>query len=106
MAEILRETGYDTTCVGFSGPSARGFDTYLNYSGWGPDESGRSPKAENLNKTTLPELNRLIDQSDENRFFYFCGTWIRIRPIYRLRLTKGCSITAMNAIRATPPWNR
>ena len=71
LAEILREDGYDTTCVGFSGPSARGFDTYLNYSGWGPDESGRSPKAENLNKTTLPELNRLIDQSDEKPFFLF-----------------------------------
>ena len=71
LAEILRDAGYDTTCVGFSGPSARGFDTYLEYSGWGPDESGRSPKAENLNKTTLPELNRLIDQSDEKPFFLF-----------------------------------
>ncbi len=71
LAEILQAAGYDTTCVGFSGPSARGFDTYLNYSGWGPDESGRSPKAENLNKTTLPELNRLIDQNDEKPFFLF-----------------------------------
>ena len=71
LAEILRDEGYDTTCVGFSGPSARGFDTYLQYSGWGPDDSGRSPKAENLNKTTLPELNRLIDQSDEKPFFLF-----------------------------------
>ena len=71
LAEILRETGYDTTCVGFSGPSARGFDTYLDYSGWGPDDTGRSPKAENLNRTTLPELNRLIDQSDEKPFFLF-----------------------------------
>ena len=71
LAEILRDEGYDTTCVGFSGPSARGFDTYFQYSGWGPDDSGRSPKAENLNKTTLPELNRLIDQSDEKPFFLF-----------------------------------
>ena len=71
LPEILRASGYDTTCVGFSGPSARGFDTYLEYSGWGPDESGRSPKAENLNKTTLPELNQLIDQSDEKPFFLF-----------------------------------
>ena len=72
LPEILREAGYDTTCVGFSNnPSSRGFDTYLDYSGWGPDESGRSPKAENLNKTTLPELNRLIDQSDEKPFFLF-----------------------------------
>ena len=71
VAEILGDAGYDTTCVGFSGPSARGFDTYLDYSGWGPDDTGRSPKAENLNKTTLPELNRLIDQSDEKPFFLF-----------------------------------
>ena len=71
LAEILRDEGYDTTCVGFSGPSARGFDTYLEYSGWGPDDSGRSPKAENLNKTTLPELNRLINQNDEKPFFLF-----------------------------------
>ena len=71
LAEILQDAGYDTTCVGFSGPSARGFDTYLEYSGWGPDDSGRSPKAENLNKTTLPELNRLINQSDEKPFFLF-----------------------------------
>ena len=72
LAEILREKGYDTTCVGFSNnPGSRGFDTYLEFSGWGPDESGRSPKAENLNKTTLPELNRLIDQSDEKPFFLF-----------------------------------
>jgi arylsulfatase A-like enzyme len=71
LAEILKEAGYDTTCVGFSGPSARDFDTYLEFSGWGPDDTGRSPKAENLNKTTLPELNRLIDQSDEKPFFLF-----------------------------------
>ena len=71
LPEILRDEGYDTTCVGFSGPSARGFDTYLEYSGWGPDDSGRSPKAENLNKTTLPELNRLIDQRNEKPFFLF-----------------------------------
>ncbi len=72
LAEILRDAGYDTTCVGFSNnPSSRGFDTYLDFSGWGPDESGRSPKAENLNKTTIPELNRLIDQRDEKPFFLF-----------------------------------
>ena len=35
LAEILKDVGYDTTCVGFGGPSARGFDTYLDYSGWG-----------------------------------------------------------------------
>jgi arylsulfatase A-like enzyme len=34
LPEILREEGYNTTCVGFSGnPSSRGFDTYLDYEG-------------------------------------------------------------------------
>jgi arylsulfatase A-like enzyme len=60
MAEILREHGYDTTCVGFGGnPASRGFDTYLEYPGWGSWNEGRSPKAHNLNNVTIPELNRL-----------------------------------------------
>ena len=71
LAEILKEDGYDTTCVGFGGPSARGFDNYIDYANWGPDDSGRSPKAENLNRATIPELNRMIDQSDEKPFFLF-----------------------------------
>lgn len=71
LPEILREEAYDTTCVGFGNPSGRGFDTYLEFSGWGPDESGRSPKAENLNKTTLPELDRLIKHNDDKPFFLF-----------------------------------
>lgn len=58
--EMLREAGYNTTCVGFSGnPSSRGFDTYLSYAGWGSWSEGRSPKAENLNAVTIPELDRL-----------------------------------------------
>ena len=71
LPEILRDAGYDTTCVGFSNPSSRGFDTYLEFAGWGPDETGRSPKAQNLNKATVPEMNRLIDQSSEKPFFLF-----------------------------------
>ena len=63
LAEMLKEAGYNTSCIGFSGPSARGFDTYLNYAGWGGDESGRSPKAQNLNNVAVPELNRLIAES-------------------------------------------
>ena len=61
LAEILRGVGYDTTCVGFSGnPSSRGFDTYLDYSSWGSWEERPSPKAQNLNEVTIPELNRLV----------------------------------------------
>ena len=63
LAEMLKEAGYNTSCIGFSGPSARGFDTYLNYAGWGGDESGRSPKAQNLNNVAVPELNRLVAES-------------------------------------------
>lgn len=60
LAEILRKGGYNTTCVGFTGnPAARGFSTYLNYQGWGGWKAGRSPKAENLNRVAVPEIDRL-----------------------------------------------
>src|SRR4029079_8480265 len=62
MAEIMRDFGYNTTCVGFTGnPSSRGYDNYLDYAGWGTWNEGRRPKAQNLNEVALPELNRLID---------------------------------------------
>jgi arylsulfatase A-like enzyme len=64
LPEILREAGYDTSCVGFSGnPSSRGFDKYLDYPGWGSWNEGRSPKAENLNRVAIPELDRLASGS-------------------------------------------
>jgi arylsulfatase A-like enzyme len=71
MAEVLRgSAGYNTTCVGFTGnPSSRGFDTYLNFPGWGSWEEGRSPKAQNLNEVTIPELDRLSRQREP--FFLF-----------------------------------
>ena len=70
LAEILGDSGYNTTCVGFSGnPGSRGFDSYLDYPGWGSWAEGRSPKAQNLNNVTIPELDRLVDQSDP--FFLF-----------------------------------
>ena len=70
LAEVLGQAGYNTTCVGFSGnPSSRGFDTYLDYAGWGSWNEGRSPKAENLNAVTLPELDRLV--GDDRPFFLF-----------------------------------
>ncbi|MBN1640885.1 MAG: sulfatase-like hydrolase/transferase, partial [Anaerolineae bacterium] len=63
LAEVLRAAGYNTTSVGFEGnPSSRGFDTYLNYAGWGSWNEGRSPKAQNLNDVTIPELERLAGE--------------------------------------------
>ena len=60
LAEILKAEGYNTSCVGFTGnPSSRGFDTYLDYAGWGSWNEGRSPKAENLNEVAIPELTKL-----------------------------------------------
>jgi arylsulfatase A-like enzyme len=68
MAEVMRDFGYNTTCVGFTGnPSSRGFDTYLDYPGWGSWNEGRSPKAQELNKVTLPEIDRLV--KDDKPFF-------------------------------------
>lgn len=70
LPEILRGVGYATTCVGFGGnPASRGFDTYLEYPGWGSWNSGRSPKAQSLNDVALPELDRLT--SGKQPFFLF-----------------------------------
>lgn len=70
LAEVLGDNGYNTTCVGFTGnPSSRGFDRYLDYEAWVPDETGRCPKAENLNEVTIPELKRLAGK--EEPFFLF-----------------------------------
>jgi len=70
LAEILRDAGYNTTSVGFEGnPASRGFDKYINFSGWGSWNEGRSPKAENLNKVAIPELNRLV--KEDKPFFLF-----------------------------------
>jgi arylsulfatase A-like enzyme len=70
MAEVLGESGYDTTCVGFTGnPSSRGFDKYLEYAGWGSWNEGRSPKAQNLNAVAIPELDRLANR--KKPFFLF-----------------------------------
>jgi arylsulfatase A-like enzyme len=70
MAEVLGENGYTTTCVGFSGnPAARGFQNYIDFSGWGSWEEGRSHKAENLNDVTIPELKRLAAQDQPFMLF-------------------------------------
>jgi len=70
LAEILNDAGYDTTCVGFSGnPASRGFKKYIDFEGWGSWETGRSPKAENLNAVALPELKRLA--AKDKPFFLF-----------------------------------
>ena len=64
LPEILRDQGYTSTCIGFTGnPSSRGFDKYLDYPvSWGSWEDGRSPKAESLNSVAVPELERLAAQ--------------------------------------------
>lgn len=60
LPEILHAEGYTTTCVGFTGnPGSRGFDTYIDFPSWGSWNEGRSPKAQNLNDVSIPELNRL-----------------------------------------------
>ena len=70
LAEILKEQGYTTVCVGFSGnPSSRGFDEYLDYTAWGSWDEGRLPKAQNLNEQAIPALERLL--ADDKPFFLF-----------------------------------
>lgn len=70
LPEILREQGYRTVCVGFTGnPSSRGFDEYLDYTAWGSWDEGRLPKAQNLNEQAIPALERLL--ADDKPFFLF-----------------------------------
>ncbi|MCR4622271.1 MAG: sulfatase-like hydrolase/transferase [Clostridiales bacterium] len=71
LAEMLRDEGYETTCIGFKGnASGRGYDNYISFSGWGPDhEDGRAHKAQNLNDVAIPELERLA--AGDKPFFLF-----------------------------------
>lgn len=70
LAEVLGGRGYNTTCVGFRGNAAsRGFQNYIDFSGWGSFEDGRSRKAENLNAVAIPELKRLA--GEDKPFFLF-----------------------------------
>ncbi|MBE0696831.1 MAG: sulfatase-like hydrolase/transferase, partial [Anaerolineaceae bacterium] len=70
LAEILKENGYTTTCVGFGGnPASRGFEKYIEFAGWGGWNEGRSTKAQNLNDVTIPELERLA--AGDEPFFLF-----------------------------------
>jgi arylsulfatase A-like enzyme len=60
LPEICRRAGYNTTCIGFGwNPASRGFDKYIEYSGWGSWKEGRSLKAMNLDVVARPELKRL-----------------------------------------------
>jgi len=70
LPELLKENGYETTCVGFKGnPASRGFDKYIDFPGWGSWNEGRSPKAQNLNDVAIPELERLAKK--RKPFFLF-----------------------------------
>jgi arylsulfatase A-like enzyme len=81
LAQLLREHGYTSTCIGFTGnAAAHGFDSYLDYPEvWGPRAEGYLPdgsrargslrKAENLVAVTRPELERLA--AGPEPFFLF-----------------------------------
>jgi arylsulfatase A-like enzyme len=71
LAESCRKAGYNTTCVGFGwNPASRGFDKYLEFSGWGALADGRSPKAQNLNDVAQPEIDRLAHESRRGKPFF------------------------------------
>lgn len=70
LAEILSSHGYTTTNIGFKNVSGRGFDNYIQYSGWSIEEHDkRSHKAESMNAVAIPELERLAAQ--DKPFFLF-----------------------------------
>ncbi len=68
LPEILRESGYRSLCVGFTGnPASRGFDEYLDYKAWGGREDGCLRKAKALNDVFMPKLDELAQ--DDKPFF-------------------------------------
>ena len=71
FAEMLKDLGYNTTCIGFKWNAAgRGYDNYIDFPGWGPDhDDGRAHKAMNLNEVAIPELERLA--GEDKPFFLF-----------------------------------
>ncbi|MGI6742497.1 MAG: sulfatase [Eubacteriales bacterium] len=61
LPQILGNNGYNTTCVNYGG--FKGFDTHLGMAQtWGSYAEGRSRKAESMNDTALPELERLAKE--------------------------------------------
>jgi len=64
LPEVLREEGYNSTCIGFTGNAAsRGFDKYMEPAvTWGSWEEGRSRKAGSMNDIAIPELERLAGE--------------------------------------------
>ena len=58
LPELLRDLGYASACIGFSGPDQearyRGFDSYHNYRAWMPWENRPGDKAHQLNLQALP----------------------------------------------------
>ncbi|MDO4387928.1 MAG: sulfatase [Eubacteriales bacterium] len=71
LSEILKENGYNTSCIQFKGNAGgRGYDTYLEFAGWGPDhDDGRAHKAQNCNDVVIPEMERL--QAEGKPWFLF-----------------------------------
>jgi arylsulfatase A-like enzyme len=60
LPEMLREQGYRSIGVGLDTWLVKGFDEYHGFPGsWGPWEDRPLRKAEELNKVTLPLLDRL-----------------------------------------------
>ena len=78
LAEILRDEGYHTVCVGFDGNSST---------------SRSCPRSTACSPPT-------------SRFSSSCATWTRTRPTCRPSPTSACSTTATNATPTTGRWIR
>ena len=58
LPEILKDYGYNTTCIDLETMQHQGDLTHIDFEGWGASDDGRH-KAESLNAVALPELERL-----------------------------------------------
>ena len=73
LPELLRDLGYASACIGFSGPDQearyRGFDSYHNYRAWMPWEERPGDKAHQLNLEALPLMEKWA--AEEQPFLLF-----------------------------------
>ena len=73
LPELLRDLGYTSACIGFSGPDQearyRGFDSYHNYRAWMPWEERPGDKAHQLNLQALPLMEKWA--AEEQPFLLF-----------------------------------
>ena len=103
LPEMLREKGYNTTCVGFTRqPRLAGLRQVPGLSRLGQLERGPQPESAEPQRCGDARTGRLVGEQDEaSRSSCSCATWTPTRPTCRPRPTSACSTMATRPTRPT-----